>query len=282
MYQIKYPIAFHPVDMAITRTHEGRVQVLLAQKVKDAAGGKNVWRFPGGFIDPWDSCAEEAALREAMEETGMKFINSSIFSVYFAMKKPLTDKITKHIESQGIVMSELDGRILSELISKIQAIDITEEVGTAALPWLRKNITYLGSTKIDDIRYRDSDHKVITSFYELHPVSGNSGEGPFDDIARTKWFFLSDIKEEIMHPSHKVLFSILFEKYKTEKIVDEVLEHADKLVNDVEDMFTSFKKNADDIFGEVKKKMPEFEKKANETMGKVNERMKKMFESINF
>lgn len=272
---MKYPVAFHPVDMAITRVHEGRLQILLAQKKKDVNG--KVWRFPGGFIDPWDSCAEEAALRESIEETGMEFVEPGsgliavdYFKAILEKRAPLTEKLYKLIEANG------DEKEISSIVSQLQEIKISD----AAIKWLRKRISYIGSTKIDDIRYRDTDHKVITSFYELHPVSGEAGEGPFDDIARTKWFFLSEIKEELMHPSHKPLFEMLFSKYKAEKIADSVFEQADQMAKDVEDMFNNFKEGTKEIFSELEKKMPEFEKKTKETMDKVNSRMDSLFKKM--
>ena len=125
MYSLKYPVAFHPVDMAITRIHAGKTQVLLAQKVKDTTKGKNVWRFPGGFIDPWDCCAEEAALRESMEETGMIF--TADFVSYFKKKAPLVKKLSSLIED---LADELE---ISVLIKKIQEIKIPE----SCLGWLK-------------------------------------------------------------------------------------------------------------------------------------------------
>jgi len=275
MYNIKYPVAFHPVDMAITRIHEGRIQVLLAQKVKDTEGGANIVRFPGGFLDVCDSCAEEAALREAMEETGMRFGNSAMadyFIGYFAKKKPFTDKLNKLIESNG------DAKEITETINQLHAIKISDD----ALAWLRTRTTYIGSTKIDDARYADTDHKVITSFYELHPNPkfDKDGEGPFDDIARTKWFFLSDIKEEIMHKSHVPLFNMLFEKYKAERLADNVFNAAEEVFKSTEEMFNTFKKETDEIFDGIKKKMPEYEKKVDEAMQGMGKKMDKFFSGL--
>jgi ADP-ribose pyrophosphatase YjhB (NUDIX family) len=239
--------------MAITRIHEGRIQMLLAQKVKDAEGGKNLWRAPGGFIDPWDSCAEEASLREAIEETSMKFGNATVrkyFDEYLEKKKPLTKKLSQLIED----LAPEDE--ISAVIKKLHEIKISD----AALAWLRANVTYIGSTKIDDARYRDTDHKVITSFYELHPAKDFSiaGEGPFDDIARTKWFFLSEIKEDMMHPAHKPLFDMIFKKYRITRIADEIFEKADKMFDGMEKMFDQFKKNTDELMKDVDSAIKEF------------------------
>ena len=280
-YKLKFPIAFHPVDMAIVRLKDGKMQVLLAQKVKDSVEGNNVWRFPGGFIDPWDSCAEEAALREAMEETGMEFARDSAgvyFKEYFAKKKPLTDKITKLLLEQVYVSEKQDyvgnETEITSLINQLHEIKISDEALTVV-----RRMKYIGSTKIDDYRYKDSDHKVITSFYELTPVEGfdKDGEGPFDDIARTKWFNFSDIKTELMHPSHKVLFKMLFDKYKFTMEVED-------LFSDVHETIKNVKKNTTEIFNDLsdvlKKKQPELEKTINDSVEKAVAKIDKMFDGL--
>lgn len=152
-YIVNYPICYHTVDCAVMR--EGwtsNLCVLLIQKPNEVS--KNVWRFPGGFMDPGDNCAEDAATREVMEETGMT---------------------------------------------------------------IKDKLEYIGSSKIDDTRYRDSPHKIITSFYLGHHVSGQAGQG-FDDVAVTKWFDINDIMEFKVNqnPVHDVLFD-LFRTFITEK-----------------------------------------------------------------
>ena len=74
-YEVGFPVAFHTVDMAIIKSDFPRLQILLCQKKKEQEIEelKDKWRFPGGFVDPSDESAEGAALREALEETGMKF-----------------------------------------------------------------------------------------------------------------------------------------------------------------------------------------------------------------
>src|ERR1019366_6518209 len=94
-----YPTAYHTVDMAITREHEGELQILLVKKHKEL--NEPFWRFSGGFVDPSDINAEFAAFRETKEETGM----------------------------------------------------------------VVNNPQYISSRKIEDPRYENSIHKIITSFY---------------------------------------------------------------------------------------------------------------------
>lgn len=253
MYSIKYPIAFHPVDIAILRTTEGRIQVLLAQKIKDAEGGQNIWRFPGGFIDPWDSCAEEAAFREAMEETGMTFIKDPSIGLYFNNKKVKVKEITDLIEhgQNGLY----DPIALSSKIKQLESSEFDLGQKFHSLRAVKSLVKYIGSTKIDDYRYKDTDHKVITSFYKIQHVDGDAGEGPFDDIARTKWFYLSELKEDDMHPAHKILHQMLLEDQKAELAVEGVMK-------DLYDMYASIDNNIENIVKQAKHDTEEAIRKA--------------------
>ncbi len=191
-YNVNYAVAYHTVDISITRRHNGRLQVLLGKKVKEVKDGVLVWRFPGGFVDPADNSAEEAAIREATEETNMKF--NFIF-----------DKLPR----------------------------------------------YIGSSKIDDERYRESDHKIITSFYEVDWLSGEDGEGPFDDMARTKWFYLNEIDEKIINQIHAPLLKMLKNAHPEEEIVDEinkVFDKAEKLGEEAKKLMNGIQKDAADFF----------------------------------
>ena len=65
---IKYPVAYHTVDIIATRNTENGVEVLLGQKGKEV--DKSKWVFIGGFVEPTQT-SESAALRELHEETNV-------------------------------------------------------------------------------------------------------------------------------------------------------------------------------------------------------------------
>ena len=60
----RFPVVYPTVDIAIFEDDK----ILLAQKNLDG----NMWRLPGGHVDPNDLSLEMAARREAAEETGLE------------------------------------------------------------------------------------------------------------------------------------------------------------------------------------------------------------------
>jgi bifunctional NMN adenylyltransferase/nudix hydrolase len=58
----QYPKVYPTVDIAIYNDHG---EVLLGRKPAESK-----FRFIGGFVDPKDTCLEEAGLRESYEEAG--------------------------------------------------------------------------------------------------------------------------------------------------------------------------------------------------------------------
>jgi bifunctional NMN adenylyltransferase/nudix hydrolase len=60
----KFPIVYPTVDAVLYNEKTG--EVLLGKKKTDG----NLWRFPGGFVDPNDNSKEESVARELQEEVG--------------------------------------------------------------------------------------------------------------------------------------------------------------------------------------------------------------------
>lgn len=66
-YNNNYPTAFPTVDVIATRIKDNEIEILLGQKETEIH--TNLWRIPGGFIDPTDNNGRIAASRELREET---------------------------------------------------------------------------------------------------------------------------------------------------------------------------------------------------------------------
>lgn len=132
--QVRYPTVFATVDVVIERYGK----LLLGRKAH-----QQKFRFVGGFADPaFDNSYEEAAIREAREETGL-------------------------------------------LVAEVK---------------------YLGSTRIDDPRYRGTPDCIITHLFlatawEGEPVAS-------DDIAELKWFPIDQISPSTFVDEHHVLWEL--------------------------------------------------------------------------
>jgi 8-oxo-dGTP pyrophosphatase MutT (NUDIX family) len=64
-----------PAAAACIRDPQGRI--LLVRR----SDGENLWGFPGGMIEP-DERADEAVIRETLEETGLKVEPTALIGVY--------------------------------------------------------------------------------------------------------------------------------------------------------------------------------------------------------
>lgn len=70
-------------------------------------------------------------------------------------------------------------------------------------------VKYLGSTRIDDPRYRGTEDCIITHLFLAKEWEGTPE--PSDDIAELKWFALEEISAETFVEEHHVLWE-LFKK----------------------------------------------------------------------
>lgn len=80
--------------------------------------------------------------------------------------------------------------------------EVTEETGVEI-----EEIQYVGSTIIDDWRYRSEKDKIKTALFKARYVFGRP-EGQ-DDVAKATWFSLDKLKEEDMVREHHVLLTML-------------------------------------------------------------------------
>lgn len=134
MEPLRYPTVFATVDVVIRK--DGRL--LLGRKPR-----QDKFRFVGGFSDPaLDNSYEDAAIREAKEETGIEV----------------------------------------------------------------RSVRYLGSTRIDDPRYRNSVHCIITHLFLAEEWSGEAKAN--DDIAELRWFAENEVGKSDFVDEHGVLWDL--------------------------------------------------------------------------
>ncbi|MCH5242787.1 MAG: NUDIX hydrolase [Muribaculaceae bacterium] len=69
MYCYKYPHPAVTADCIVFNKEDNRIYVLLIKRKNEPF--KDCWAFPGGFINI-DESAEDAAIRELKEETGLE------------------------------------------------------------------------------------------------------------------------------------------------------------------------------------------------------------------
>lgn len=74
------------------------------------------------------------------------------------------------------------------------------------------NISYIGSAKVEDWRYKGEEDKIITLFFLAEFIQGNAIAK--DDIETLQWFKRSDLSEELFVSEHQPLFQTLINKWK--------------------------------------------------------------------
>ena len=82
--------------------------------------------------------------------------------------------------------------------------ETSEEVGVT-IP--AKNFLYIKSAKIDDPRYRESAHKILTSFY-FAEIDQSTELYAGDDAAKAVFMNIDDLTE-VINPIHKPLLELL-------------------------------------------------------------------------
>ena len=79
LYAYRYPRASVTADAVLFAQNNGQPYVLLIQRGNEPY--KGYWAFPGGFLN-MDENAEQCALRELKEETGLTLNNIKEFATY--------------------------------------------------------------------------------------------------------------------------------------------------------------------------------------------------------
>lgn len=78
-YTYKYPRPAVTTDCVVFRVEEGVLKTLLIERGNEPY--KGYWAFPGGFLN-MDENAEQGALRELEEETGLKLNHAEEFGTF--------------------------------------------------------------------------------------------------------------------------------------------------------------------------------------------------------
>ncbi len=81
--------------------------------------------------------------------------------------------------------------------------ELEEECGPVEVGGL----TYLGSCRIDDWRYRDSPDAVMSHLYACAMVSGKVSAG--DDVFEVRWCDMRTLTPDQLVPEHRPLFALL-------------------------------------------------------------------------
>ena len=101
MYCYKYPHPAVTADCIVFNKEDDKIFVLLIQRKNDPY--KDCWAFPGGFVNI-DESAENAAIRELKEETGLEI---SIVKQLKAYSKPDRDPRERVITIAFIAESKI-------------------------------------------------------------------------------------------------------------------------------------------------------------------------------
>jgi bifunctional NMN adenylyltransferase/nudix hydrolase len=83
--------------------------------------------------------------------------------------------------------------------------ELSEECGDIEV----ENLVYVGSSRIDDWRYRDSLDTIITHLYVCSHVSGTPEAT--DDIEDVKWVKIDSLRKDLFVPEHRDLWDLLTE-----------------------------------------------------------------------
>lgn len=73
-----------------------------------------------------------------------------------------------------------------------------------------ETLLYVGSTKVDDWRYRSEQDKIITHLYVADALHVEAT--PKDDIAEVRWFDWADLSSKLLTPEHAKIYDLFIDK----------------------------------------------------------------------
>lgn len=108
--------------IVLSRKANGAVEYCLVRRAHNP--GKGLWSFPGGFVD-LDERAEDAAIREALEETGCTAEIDSILGVYNSIGPG----------GKRVAIVVFVGRVTAEGESRSEEVAELAWFKSSAVPW---------------------------------------------------------------------------------------------------------------------------------------------------
>lgn len=160
-------------------------------------------------------------------------------------------------------------------------IDVTDESAeSAAIRELKEEtsveltrydeyIYYLGSSKINDKRFKDGPHGILTSFFLINFNSRSPEAKAGDDAVDVKWLNLEDLDEKNVNDVHHPLLSMLKNHFSNYLYYKKWENTEKEMTKTVEDYLNEMKKGGHDFTGMV-----------TDTTKKVINELKTIFEEI--
>jgi ADP-ribose pyrophosphatase YjhB (NUDIX family) len=74
-----------------------------------------------------------------------------------------------------------------------------------------KTPQYIGSTLVDDERYRESVHKIKTILFLVTDFDDSNLKAD-DDLVEVKWFHIDKVTPDILVPNHRILWQMFLHK----------------------------------------------------------------------
>ena len=127
--------------------------------------------------------------------------------VRFRGTKPQVAMIKKHHEVNAAFLRFPGGFVdPSDNSAEMSASRETSEELGIDVP--ANNFVYMGSSNVDDPRYRNSPHKILTSFY-FAEVDQSTVISAGDDAAYAEFIDIENLNENNINPIHKPLVELL-------------------------------------------------------------------------